>query len=88
MNTSEPLNRVIKGIDFLPRFTISIELELIEGDGRLTRPQKTSNLLSSWKYRFTKADFDRGYIIFLVKVAPFVNCFDAQTEKEITVLLK
>jgi len=81
------LDRVIITHEYFPQFTESIAFELVEGSGRLDVPRKVSNLVSSWKYRFTKADFDRGYIILLLKVDPLPNCENPIIQKQIKINL-
>jgi len=75
--------------DFMPKYTLAVDFEIVTGDGRLTKPPRATNMPNSFRYRFMQSDFDRGYIILLVKVTPFVNCTDSepQLEKEISILL-
>lgn len=56
--------------DVLPKWYGSMSFTLVTGTGKLTKA--TSVLM--WRYNFTQADIDRGYIELMAKATAFKNC--------------
>jgi hypothetical protein len=71
----------------VPKFTNAISFEVVEGSGTFRPLAKTTNMVGSWKYWFRPADFERGYVKFLIEVEPFPNCYDGELERVITIIL-